>query len=486
MANPTPGTIIPKIQTSAQTTPTPPMTTPTTQATTPTTEATTPTTMATTPTTMATTPTTMATTPTTPPTESPTTPPLPPECGGGPRVLTGPSGYIETVGWPNSAYPPVADCSWDIVCPAGKRVAVIFEESFRVSGQMPSCTKDTLEILDCDGSIQYGPYCHLSAPRPIRSSCNKIQVVFKATNTRGDTRTGFRMNYGCVDSEGPTSITSTIPPPDALPEECGGGSGTLTAPSGSLQTVGWPNTAYPLSTTCSWNIVCPAGSQVEVSFESTFRIAGKMPDCPKDQLTIFDCEGNVVHGPFCHLSRPPTFNSTCNKINVVFASHKDRGSTRYGFRLNYRCTLPPPTSAPTATIATMSGAAGAPLPTVSPLCGGGHQIRKGTRGVIQTLDWGKKPYPTNTDCLWRVECPASLKVRLVFHSDFRVAGAMPECSKDQLNIYACTRMEHYGPFCHLTAPQPITTDCNSVDISFRAGDSRGSTRTGFRITYSCF
>ncbi len=515
--NPTPGTIIPKIQTSAQTTPTPPPTTPTTQPTTPTTQPTTPTTQPTTPTTQPTTPTTQPTTPTTQPTTpttqpttpttqpttpttQPTAPPtpstVPSECGGGPRVLTGPSGLIETIGWPSSPYPVIADCSWDIVCPAGQKVGVFFENSFRVAGQMPDCAKDQLLVHDCDGSIQYGPFCHLTRPQPFTSTCNKVNVVFKANNERGASRTGFRMNYVCIEDEEPTTTTTTttttqiatVVPPTVLPSECGGGPGTLTDISGYIQTVGWPRTAYPLNTECSWNIVCPAGSKVEVSFDSRFRVAGQMPDCSKDQLKIFDCEGETLYGPFCHLARPRSFTSTCNKINIVFVSNKDRGSTRTGFRLNYRCSVeapptlsptPPPTPPPMATIVT-----GDTVFTLPPQCGGGPQVRRDRTGVIQTLNWKEEAYPINTDCLWRVECPPLQRVKLIFHSSFRVAGAMPACTKDQLNIQACEG-ETYGPYCHLTAPRPIETSCNSVDISFRSGSERGSTRTGFRLNYIC-
>ena len=365
----------------------------------PTTQPTTPTTQPTTPTTQPTTPTTQPTTPTTQPTTPPATPTpmlLPSECGGGPGVLTGPTGFIQTVDWPSSPYPAVADCLWEITCPPGQRVDINFKDSFRISGKMPSCTKDTLQIFDCDGSIEYGPFCHLTRPNAFTSSCNKIDVVFKAKNMRGVTRTGFRLDYECIQVDEPKTAPTTqpttpttqpttpttqpttpttqpttpttqpttpttqpttpttqpttpttqpttpttqptTPPPTPLPTECGGGPGGLSDTSGSIQTVGWPDTPYPLMADCSWNINCPAGTNIEISFDSSFRISGRMPSCDKDQVIVTECDGAKVHGPFCHLTPPETITTACNKANVSFLSKGIRGRTRTGFRLNYRC-----------------------------------------------------------------------------------------------------------------------------------------------------
>jgi len=278
--------------------------------------------------------------------------------------------------------------------------------------------------------------------------------------------------------EGSTAVTSTTTPTvtedTTLPLACGGGSNILTASNGYIKTLGWPHTPYPIDAECEWKIQCPVSSKVKLNFKGTFRVAGQMPNCSKDQLFIYDCDDTISHGPFCHLTPPDPMFSTCNVVKVSFSTTPMRGITRTGFKLNYQCTASLP---PTAT--------SLPVTTHSPQCGGGPQIFTAPVGSIQTLGYGESPYPTNTDCLWKVECPASTKVQVIFNKSFRVAGRMPECPKDQLMIYSCNGLIIYGPFCHLTAPAPFTTTCNVMDVSFKAGNQRGKTRTGFKLTYAC-
>ena len=106
-------------------------------------------------------------------------------------------------------------------------------------------------------------------------------------------------------------------------------------------------------------------------------------------------------------------------------------------------------------------------------------------GSIETVGYDQDPYPINTNCLWRIQCQASQKVHITFSESFKIAGAMPDCAKDQLEIFDCDGSVMYGPFCHLTAPEPIMSQCDAVDVQFHAGDERGVKRTGFRLNYEC-
>ena len=200
-------------------------------------------------------------------------------------------------------------------------INIQFEDSFRVAGRMPQCTKDKLRISGC-GGMNYGPYCHLTPPEAFLSTCNAVHVSFQAGLERGPSRTGFKLSYVCTNPIVPT-----------LSPQCGGGEILLTATSGSIQTLNWPDQPYSINTECSWNISCPLG--VEIDFETSFRVAGKMPGCSKDQLNISGCGTN--YGPYCNLTPPKPISTPCNNVNVSFLSGNGRGISRTGFKLNYRC-----------------------------------------------------------------------------------------------------------------------------------------------------
>ena len=319
-------------------------------------------------------------------------------------------------------------------------------------------------------------------------------------------------------------LVLAIPAP-TLPAigSCGGGLSLLTALKDSIQTVGWPSTAYPLNVECTWDIVCPAGSKIEIEFEDPFRIAGSMPSCAEDSVVVSECNSTITHGPFCHLTRPESFETNCNAVKVTFESKGSRGDTRHGFKMNYICKSPtalptphpttarpttahpttarpttprlttvrpttprPTTPRPTTPRPTTPRPTTTPTLTLSPQCGGGPEVRRDSQGFVETLGWSTgQAYPINTFCKWKIECPPSQKVRLFFSSSFRVAGQMPSCSKDQLMVWDCNRRIPHGPFCNLVPPVPRISQCNAVEVEFDSGSGRGSSRTGFRLSYEC-
>ena len=296
---------------------------------------------------------------------------------------------------------------------------------------------------------------------------------------------------------------------------CGNVVHQLNPPKGSIQTLNWPNKSYPINVNCSWSIECPAGNTIRITFDPIFRIAGRMPACSKDQVEILSC-GGVLHGPFCHLTAPRPFLITSNKAQVMFHAGSKRGVSRIGFQLNYECiigalanpticqiTTPtaPPTTPPTTSTAPPSTTS--TTPTTLPICpstqlqaegqshsqemicGGGNKFLSRSNGSIQTLNWPYIAYPLNINCRWTINCLPSQRIFISFEKRFRVAGDMPACEKDQLYILDQNGRKTLGPFCHLTAPPPLTTFCSRVDVVFHTGSSRGKSRTGFKLNYQC-
>ena len=284
-------------------------------------------------------------------------------------MLTSSAGSIQTVGWPSTAYPLNVECTWDIVCPAGSKIEIEFEDPFRIAGSMPSCTKDSVVVSDCNGAITHGPFCHLTRPQQFETTCNAAKVTFDSNGSRGGTRYGFKMNYICKSSpttarpitarpttarpttprpttarpttSRPTTPRPTVPPTTPTPTlspQCGGGPEVRRDSQGFVETLGWSaGLAYPINTICRWKIECPSSQRVRFEFSDSFRVAGQMPSCTKDQVRIFDCNGGLTYGPYCNLVAPGAGTSTCNAVEVEFTAGSDRGSTRSGFRLNYEC-----------------------------------------------------------------------------------------------------------------------------------------------------
>ena len=331
---------------------------------------------------------------------------------------------------------------------------------------MPDCPKDQLIVFDggSNHSKRLGLFCHTTRPDPINSTSNRLTVQFVSKTFHGPSRRGFNAQYRSITVVLPT----TTPPPVVTPAptlqlpQCGGGFRKLTSLSGSLQTFNWPNSSYTINTECDWAIECPVGTVVDIRFEDSFRVAGSMPNCTKDRIIISGCE-DMNYGPFCHVTPPEAFTTTCNALNVSFQAGSERGTTRTGFKLNYICTAPI-------------------IPTLSPLCGGGNKTHTDSIGSIQTLNWPEHPYPMNTECLWDISCPFGVEIN--FEANFRMAGRMPACDKDQLNIFGCNT--NYGTYCHLTAPDQISTTCNKISVQFRSASERGLSRTGFKLNYRCF
>ena len=390
-----------------------------------------------------------------------TTPP-PPSCGG---LLGGSTGFFNSPNWPLT-YSVNFVCEWNIALSNTNAIIEIsFDDDFGLGGRMPDCPKDKLILYD-GGSTQselLGEFCHLTRPDPIKTSSNRLTIVFMASSSHGSTRHGFRAHYKSVTLPPPTiaPTPSTTAAPNLQLPQCGRGLRRLTSTSGSLQTQNWPNSPYATNIMCDWDIECPVGTTISIRFEDIFRVAGRMPDCNKDQLRISGCDG-MNYGPYCQLTVPEPFSTTCNTVHVTFQAGSDRGATRTGFKLNYVCTVPV-------------------VPTLSPQCGGGKKSLTASSGSIQTLNWPVNPYPINTECIWHINCPSGVEID--FESDFRVAGRMPGCSKDQLEISGCGN--NFGPFCHTTRPDRIGSTCSKVKVLFRSGIGRGTTRIGFKLNYRC-
>ena len=457
-------------------------------------------------------------------------------------TINGYDTVFSTPGWPNEPYPLSRNFEWMLQCPNGADlIDVKFEENFKVAGKMPDCTEGQVYVYSNGIKIKVGgPFCYTTAPEPMESlDAGNTKVTFNSGTRRGSTRTGFGIRFQCRLSPTlpppatekpttlPTTATTTVPPittmiptttrPTTLPTTARPTTARPTSQTTPLpvtvgpcgpevittssrnafdsifSTPGWPDEPYPLNVVCEWRLGCPSASDlIDIQFEGNFKIAGKMPDCPKDQINVYS-KGAKVGGPFCHTTAPEQIESLdASSTRVTLDSGSGRGSTRTGFAVRFRCRA---TSFPTTPLSLTTAEPTTPSPTTvmpntqtapPPSCGG--VITAPSRYeyyFFSTPGWPDAPYPLNMNCEWLLQCPSvSNYIDIRFAENFKVAGEMPSCSKDEVNIESNGRK--IGPFCHLTCPDPITfLDAHSTKVTFQAGGNRGVTRTGFGVQFQC-
>ncbi len=284
-------------------------------------------------------PTTVTVAPTDPPTTEAPTPvtaaPTDPPTTEAPTLvtimtnLTALNGDFSSPNWPN-AYPQNVDYQWIIHCPSNHSIEINFKpHPFRIAGHMPECNFDWVQVHE--GSSQgkiLGKFCHYSAPQTVSTKSNIAVVKFHAGNTHSSYNKGFGASYKCA-FQCPSITVPTLP-------HCGG---HLKATSGTINSPNYPVT-YNINESCEWIVEIPdCQKAIEIVFKH-FSVAGRMPECPKDQLYIDDgiSQKAHTHGPLCHLSLPSTIKTTSNVARFRFIAGPKHGPRRTGFSISFRAT----------------------------------------------------------------------------------------------------------------------------------------------------
>lgn len=242
--------------------------------------------------------------------------------------LTDLQGEFSSPNWPHH-YPQNIDYRWHISCPTGHTIQINFKESsFRIDGQMPNCNTDWVQVHQggLEGVV-LGKFCGSTVPQMLTANSTTAVVKFHAAAIAPSaSNTGFGASYKCV-----YKCPSIEVPPTP---KCGG---YIKANSGVITSPNYPIT-YNKNERCEWIIELPdCQKAMEIQF-THFSVAGKMPECPKDQLYIDDglVSESRTHGPLCHLSLPPTTTTTSNVARVRFIAGPKHGKRRTGFSLMFK------------------------------------------------------------------------------------------------------------------------------------------------------
>ena len=365
---------------------------------------------------------------------------------------------INTPNWPET-YPVNTDQQWLISCPSnGDHVELNMNYApFGIAGKMPNCTKDWVRVYDGSQNRSIlGQFCYFDMPPVLISTTNKLLVVFHSGPAHSHRRKGFRATHTCkqqcvISSPFPTQLS------------------TYTAINDSnilIDTPNWPET-YPVNIDKQWLICCPRDSHVELNFHTHFGIAGRMPNCTKDWVQVYDESQNRSSlGKFCYFNVPPVLISTTNKLLVVFHSGPAHNHRRKGFRATHTCKQQCVISSPFPT----------QLSTYTAI---------DSNILIDTPNW-PETYPVNIDKQWLICCPRDSHVELNFHTHFGIAGRMPNCTKDWVQVYdESQNRSSLGKFCYFNVPPVLISTTNKLLVVFHAGPAHSRNRKGFRASHMC-
>uniref|UniRef100_A0A665XBY8 Cubilin-like n=1 Tax=Echeneis naucrates TaxID=173247 RepID=A0A665XBY8_ECHNA len=262
-----------------------------------------------------------------------TRPPPPTSSGtGGPVILNGRKGVIQSLGFPNP-YPAHLNSSWKISVPRGF-MAKLHITDMAITGETGLCKEDKLVISDKYSIL--GTLCGFILPPVMVSATDTISVTFQSDSRLTDR--GFSAKWEAVYPEDISEI-----------QGCGFSSKEET---GVIKSHNWPMN-YKANAECMWNIAVPLWKKITLTF-THFDIEAKDIISSKcyDNIMVYDINSltNMLiqkHGPFCGTKLPRTIQSKGNRLVIRF--HTDLFSEAKGFRAYWstNTSLPAPTEPPT-------------------------------------------------------------------------------------------------------------------------------------------
>uniref|UniRef100_A0A3Q1JVK3 Ovochymase 2 n=1 Tax=Anabas testudineus TaxID=64144 RepID=A0A3Q1JVK3_ANATE len=250
-----------------------------------------------------------------------TTPPPTSSGSGGPIILQGRKGVIQSVGFPNP-YPAHLNTMWKISVPKGFLVKLQITD-MAITGETGQCKEDKLVISDSYSVL--GTHCGYILPPLVVSASDTISVTFQSDSRLTDR--GFSAKWEAVYPEDIGEIHG-----------CGAFSREAT---GIITSQNWPMN-YKANAECMWNIALPLGKKITLTF-THFDLEAKDILTSKcyDNIMVYD-----INSPFCGTKLPSTIQTKGNRLLIRF--HTDLFTEAKGFRAYWTTnpSLPAPTEPP--------------------------------------------------------------------------------------------------------------------------------------------
>ncbi|XP_038215320.1 cubilin homolog [Zerene cesonia] len=201
---------------------------------------------------------------------------------------------------------------------------------------------------------------------------------------------------------------------------------------------------------CVWDIRAEIGYRVSLSFINRF-VVEDTDNCTKDVVIIYDWKNETYSelARVCGRKIPPVYNSSLNRIKVVFRS--DATVNLDGFSAQW-----------------------------SPICGGTYEATEDEQ-VLYSPGYSDG-YRPSLDCNYEiVSSNSKLWVKFV---DFDLEGTYPDCRYDNVTIRAQSDYNYLiETYCGRNMP-PLLENYDEVTIHFRT--DRIGQRKGFKLIYSIY
>ncbi|KAF4527381.1 hypothetical protein B566_EDAN015950 [Ephemera danica] len=229
-------------------------------------------------------------------------------CGG---VLEGPEEEITSPNFPQE-YNASMDCAWSLQYQQGQSILI----KFLTMDMEPECDHDHVMVFNGPTSQSpiIGTYCGNSLPGDIQSQSNFLFITFHSDDRHQ--RQGFKLTAEPVLSG------------------CGG---IFHRHSGEIASTNFPQT-YPNNAECEWEIRVNVGYHIGLSFTQRFHL--EMSDgCTKDFVEVFDYSSDswVSMGKVCGRNKPPSYNSTSNRMKILFRSDNQVNADGFKAQWNVNC-----------------------------------------------------------------------------------------------------------------------------------------------------
>ncbi|CAG9795395.1 unnamed protein product [Diatraea saccharalis] len=431
-------------------------------------------------------------------------------CGGDIEVDS--NGHLESPNYPDD-YQPNKLCVWNLSVPPEYQVALRFH-SFEVENH-DTCSYDKVQVRDGASmdSPLLGMFCGHKIPPDIRSTSNKLQVIFESDSTvqkAGFSATFMKefdecatikhgCSHSCVNTLGGYECACDIgyelhSDGKKCENACGG---VLYAPNGTITSPSFPD-LYPPSKNCLWEIVAPPQHRITLNF-THFDLEGfssKQNEpklAPPPNVTVNSKLGADVlrrHGAFCGNALPPPVTSDGSVLRVQFTS--DSSVHRSGFAAVYYidedecaennggCQHECHNTLGGYECACHSGFTLHPNKHDCKEGGCKHDVTQ-PHGTIISPNY-PDTYPSRKDCVWQFSTTPGHRIKLIFNV-FELEPHQ-ECAYDHVTIYdgASAEEKTLGRFCGSKVPHPVVASHNQMYVVFKSDAS--VQRKGFLATHS--
>ncbi|CAB3228775.1 unnamed protein product [Arctia plantaginis] len=342
-------------------------------------------------------------------------------CGGLAHAENNQKNILKDV--PDS-YSENLDCAWILRAPINSRVEIHMEGSF---------------LLECDD--EYVIIMHsLNPTAPI------IGKYCKGVIMESPLVTHYTYMYVQYHSK-PKRNTNIKLMAKTVSHPCGG---VLTSYEKTFASPNYPK-MYSPNQECTWEVQAEVGFRVSLQFIDRFVIEDR-PNCTKDVLIIYDWKDDTYKemGRVCGRQTPPPFNSTSNRMKIVFRT--DAETNLDGFKAQW-----------------------------VPICGGNYVATQ--KEQIFFSPGYPHYYPPSMKCSYEITAPDKQKVFLKF-LEFELEGNYPECNFDNLTISG--ESDYFYPtqtYCGREVP-PVSRSYQKITLEFQT--DRFVQRNGFKVSYSIF